>query len=201
MWSPKTGHSTMYNLLIQIYNKDVNTHITSISLEEYEKYKDYTTILLFRNPYERLVSSFRHYIKLQGYNITFHEFVNNYHKYSDDHHVYKQCSDSGYKLFNLIINAKKKVDYILDTKKMFYLHTILSNITGKEIIYKIENVSNDKYKDYNYIDKNNKYIGNIKVNDTYRVLDWKNFYNSDLINKVNHILKEDIIFYDTYLKN
>lgn len=201
IWSPKSGHSTMYNLLIQIYNTDINTHNLSISTEQYEQYKHYTSILLFRNPYERLVSSFRHYIKSQGHNITFEEFIHNYQKYCSDHHVYKQCSDSGYKLFNLIMNNNKKIDYILDTKNLFKLHSILEKISGKKLIYKIENSRNDKYAEYEYTDKNNKYVGNIKVNEIYKILNAKNFYNKHLMNKVQNILKEDIIFYNTYLKH
>ena len=151
-WSPKTGHTAMFNLLSQIYKKKINTHNTEILTPE--KYKNYIIILLFRNPYNRLVSSFRHYIKDKKYNITFNEFVNNFQKYNKDHHVYGQCTETGYEFYKLIIKFKKEDNYIFETSKnLNELYNILSKITGKQLTPLLQNNynnSNDKIKNKKY---------------------------------------------------
>ena len=162
-----------------------------------KNYDNHKIILLYRNPYHRLVSGFiNKYVQKKNKNPfknppncdCFLDFVNIlYHKREliDEGHFSPQTSNIGYDFF---LSLNKKIDIFIDTPNVNYIADLFS---VKHIHKNCSNKNNsDKYTgnipeyllDYNTI-KNHNFN------------DYSKFYNNDIKQLVDKIYKTDFVFF------
>ena len=132
-----------------------------------EKWNSYFIFTFLRNPYDRIVSGWNY---INKYNIPFDKFINiNYNSNSYDYwHVF--MSQSRHIIDN---NGKLRVDYLGKFENMESdLKVILNKIGFKNILHK-------------------PFKKNSKKHDNY-----KRYYNNEIIEKVNILMKEDLNNFD-----
>ena len=204
-----------------IHEKRFSNEFKSISLPE--NYKEYLIIIFFRNPYERLVSSFKEkYIKhtnnrfnfknIHYLDIKFIDFVNDL-----EQNNFKNIDKSH---FNIQIKNNNKLidDKLLDHENIKFFdiknidYNFLETIYKKKLIDEVKNFKGnhtyelklDKlndiklFNDYVYNKPAKKYI-NYKVLDCY-------FYNEDIKNRMYKFYEKDFDFakqfgYNYQIKN
>jgi hypothetical protein len=200
-WSAKCGCShikTIFNYLNNI--ETTHLHVNTYNKLP-EKIEEYTTILITRNPYKRLISGFLDKYKTNGLfrklwkypTITFSQFVNELMKNSyemiDYHHFTPQTSE----MFTInVLNSKSIKCYDIHHIDYSYIETLYNKkipdfilskkfghekkIKGKEIKHPVYNLNMDTYINYD-------------VNINY-------FYNEELQQKVYHFYKQDFLFFE-----
>ena len=183
--------------------------IRKISLPK--NYKKYLIIIFFRNPYERIVSSFKEkYLVKNGMkfkntnylDIIFADFINdlekNKFKNIDKPHFQVQVESENNTLINNKLLEHNNIKFF-DIKNIDY--TFLENIYKKNITdevknfkgnhtYKLKLKTNELFNDYVYDKPYNKYI-NYKLLDCY-------FYNKKIKKQVYNFYKEDFDFAEIF---
>lgn len=215
-WSPKCGCTTLKTIISIYFNINNDEKYKHIHLNEELKkkinvrnknidiYKDYSIVMLIRNPYERLVSGFiNKYVQKKDGKTShfknptncnnFYDFCNillKNPKKIDKHHFEKQTSDNGWYFYNEL--RKPYVKYILDTSNI----NDISKILGLSI-NTIKNNSNNKYS---VKSKRNKlWLMNYEELNKNKKLNYSDFYNNELKNLVYKIYKDDFIFFSNNL--
>ena len=201
-WSPKCGCSHIKKIFWFLQNDKINNIIHTIYDMNNLPYdiENYTTILISRNPYKRIISGFLdkyrkngEFKKLWKYKtITFSMFIDeliqNNWKMIDKHHFTQQTSEN----FDIkILNSKNIKCY--DIKNIDYKY--IENLYNKKIPEIIinskqghERTKKDKnFDDYVYdLDMDIYYDYNVKI---------FYFYNEELKNKIFKFYKNDFNFF------
>lgn len=189
-WTAKTGHSTMHKIIKDNFTPNANKGWQSHTQNIPHDISDFTFILLYRNPIERLVSSF--FMNQVPENISFKEFVLNFDNFKD-HHQTRQAVEPGLSIFK---KSNKKFDYMINTKNLNELPILLEKLTGKNIQKNVgENMlkrtNEDLDIDYFNIKKSN--FNNNKIG----IPKWEKFYNKELKIIAMNSLKLDYEFFES----
>jgi hypothetical protein len=201
-WSAKCGCShikTIFNYLNDIESSTPHTQDTFNKLPE--NIEEYTSIIISRNPYKRIISGFLDKYKKTGKlrklwkhpTITFTQFVNELMKKDyvmiEQHHFNPQTSEA----FNIrILNSKSIKCYDIHHIDYSYFESLYNKkipddilnkkfgherkINPKSINHPVYNLNMDTNVDYN-------------VHTNY-------FYNDDLQKKVYYFYKQDFLFFE-----
>jgi len=203
-WSAKCGCSHIKYIYYFLKNNKLHNKIhTEKDTNNLPKnITKYTTIIICRNPYKRLVSGFLDKYKINGefryqWNhdiITFSMFINELIKNDwhmiNEHHFTPQTTE----YFDKKI-LKSKIIKCYDIENIDY--TFIENLYNKkipdEILYK--KLGHERNKNYEKcIDK---YIYNLYMNEYYDSnIDIKYFYNEELKKLVYEFYKNDFIFFN-----
>ena len=190
-WSPKTGHSTMFKILKDNFSPNSKngwkTHSECIP----SNISDFTFILLYRNPLERLVSSFM--MPQVPQNICFREFILNYAKFNNHHQRPQTKVGPG---IDILKKCNKTFDYTINTKNLNELPVLIEKITKKKIQKNIrENIlkrlSEEQIEDIEYYNIKKS----IFINRNIGIPKWENFYNEELKIMAINNLKSDYDFF------
>jgi len=220
-WSAKCGCSHIKNIYWFYMGKDINK-IENIHLgtDQYlpRDIQNYTTIIVGRNPYKKVVSGFidkigyneqlRQKFKTQNINkhnmitslynkilpFTFScfvdELIKNNWKRIDDHHFTPQTTEK----FNKILFSSKDIK-IYDICNIDYEY--IENLYNKKIPDYVMNSGRNSNNDRIINDKSiNKDVYDLNIDDykDYKV-DIKFFFNEDIKNKVYNYYLNDFIFF------
>lgn len=203
-WSTRTGYSTMYKILKDNFPPNSKngwkTHTQNIP----DNIKDFTFILIYRNPIERAVSSF--FMPQVPDDITFKNFILNFNNF-EDHHQMPQTTGPGFKIFKHY-NQKynKKFDYMINNKNLDELSVLIEKLTGKNIeknirenvIVRTNEVLDIKYFDVKGLDFSSKREdGRVFQKGKIPVPGWKNFYDQELETIARRKLKSDYDFFES----
>ena len=206
-WSAKCGCSHIKRIFMflnsnSIINNDIHEKANKFIFNKLPNdIENYTTIIISRNPYKRIISGFldkykigggfRHLWKY-GY-ITFSMFVNelkkNDWKMIEKHHFTPQTSED----FNKkILNSKCIKFYDIENIDYTYIETLYNKKIPEIILQKKEGHERKEYS--KIIDK---YVYDLYLK-TYLncKVDTKYFYNEELKNKVYNFYKNDFIFFN-----
>lgn len=205
-WSAKSGCSHIKKIFWYLQNNNIDN---KIHIKEEYSYilpndiKNYITILIIRNPYERLISGFLGKFKLNGFcrnkwkypECTFSKFIdefiiNSNYKKIDEHHFTPQLSEN---FDNKIINSKNLIIYDINNINYKYIENIYNKIIPESLIKfrgGHENKNYNIFKDY-------VYNLNIDSYSQYKV-PLKYYYNEELKNKVYNFYINDFLFFKKY---
>jgi hypothetical protein len=202
-WSAKCGCSHIKSIFWFLQNNNINNKIHTIKEDNSlpNDIENYTTIVISRNPYKRIISGFLDkYNKQNGQlrkfwkydTITFSMFIdellNKTWKMVDYHHFTPQTSQK----FNMKLLKSKYIKFY-DIENIDYDY--IENLYNKKIP---EIVLNKKYGHERKIYDNNfnKYVYDIDMDEYYFFnVDMKYFYNEEIKNKVYNFYKNDFIFF------
>jgi hypothetical protein len=192
-WSPKTGHSTMFKILKDTFSPNSKSGWETHSKNVPSNINDFTFILLYRDPLERLVSSF--FMPQVPQNICFREFVLNYTKFQDHH----QCPQTkGGQGINIFKKYNKTFDYTINTKNLNELPVLIEKLTGKTIQKNIrenmlKRISDEQIQDIEYYNIKKSNFNQDKL----CIPKWENFYNEELKIMAINNLKSDYDFFES----
>ena len=192
-WSPKTGHSTMLKILQYNFIPNTNNGWETHSQNIPNDISDFIFILLYRNPIERLVSSF--FMPQVSNDLSFEDFVLNFKNFQNHH----QCpqTESGYGL-NIFKKYNKKFDYMINTKNLNELPVLIEKLTGK-IIQKnirentIKRISEEEIQNIDYYNIKKSVFNEKKIG----IPNWEKFYNEKLKIISKNMLKNDYDFFES----
>jgi hypothetical protein len=202
-WSAKCGCSHIKRIFYFLKNKKENSVIHGD--KDYSKLprdiEKYTTIIISRNPYERIVSgfldkykpsgSFRHLWKHDD--ITFAKFVEELGKghwnMIEKHHFTPQTTEN----FNKSIMLSKCIK-CYDIKNIDYKYIEeLYNINIPERVL----TKREGHERKNYSESIAHAVFDLEMTDYYDSnVNFKYFYNEDLKNKIYNFYKNDFIFFN-----
>lgn len=203
-WSPKTGHSSMFKILKDNFSPNTKNGWETHSKNVPSNINDFIFILLYRDPLERLVSSF--FMPQVPQNICFREFVLNYTKFQDHH----QCPQTkGGPGINIFKKCNKTFDYTINTKNLNELPVLIEKLTGKKIQKNIrenmlKRISDEQIQDIEYYNINKSNFNIKKSYDTKKsnfnqdklcIPKWEKFYNEELKIMAINNLKSDYDFF------
>jgi hypothetical protein len=202
-WSAKCGCSHIKNIFYFLQNdktdnlihtnKDYNNTLPN----DIEKY---TTIIICRNPYKRIVSGFLDKYRIGGefrhlwkYNtVTFSKFVyelekNNY-RMVEKHHFTPQTSEN----FNIKMLKSKSIKfYDIENIDYNYIENLYNKKIPEEVLKK--NFGNERGKYTTTIDK---YVYDLPMIMYYNSnVNFKYFYNENLRNRILKFYKNDFAFF------
>jgi hypothetical protein len=206
-WSAKCGCSLIKKIFWFLINGNENNQIHTD--KDYNNLPDditnYTTILIIRNPYERIISGF-----LDKYNsergplrklwkhddITFSTFVDELIKNDwimiDKHHFTQQTTEFFDK--NKILKSKSLKIYDIKNIDYKYIETLYNKKISEYVLnYKMGH-ERQKYNDTFDI---NVFDLDMDIYYNYNV-PIKNFYNQEIKNKVYEFYKNDFLFFKEY---
>ena len=206
LWSPKCGCSSLKDILHRYYKIEYidNPHGTSLDKKLKNKilaenYDNHKIILLYRNPYHRLVSGFiNKYVQKNNKKPLenppdcdcFLDFVNIlYHnpELIETHHFSPQTSNIGYDFF---LSLNKKIDIFIDTPNVNYIADILS----VKHTHKNGSYCNNKSIDI-YTGNIPEYLLDYNTIKNHQFYDYSKFYNNDIKQLVDKIYKTDLVFF------
>ena len=201
-WSAKCGCSHIKRIFYFLINNKIdNTIHTSNDCNKLpDDITNYTTIIISRNPYKRIISGFLDKYSIKGQFIhlwknefiTFSEFINelvkNDWKMVENHHFTPQTTEE----FNKKILLSKCLKcYDIENIDYNYIEELYNIKIPEEILHKKEGHERKK----NNVSYNN-YVYDLKMMEYYYYdVDLKYFYNHKLQNKVFHFYKNDFIFF------
>ncbi len=200
-WSAKCGCSHIKTIFC--FLNDINTnncHINTYAPLP-KNIEEYSTILISRNPYKRIISGFLEKYKRNGTlrhlwkypTITFSQFVNevikNNYAMIDYHHFTPQTSEA----FHLnLLNSKSLQCYDIHHIDYSYIECLYAKKIPVDVLNKkfgheqkifpttmkhpVYHLTMDRYKDYN--------------------VDTNYFYNDDIQKKVYEFYKQDFLFFE-----
>ena len=204
-WSAKCGCSHIKNIFYFLKNKKIDNKIHT--LDDYNSLPDdienYTSIIISRNPYKRLVSGFLDKYKLGGqlrylwkYDIiTFSKFIEELCKNDwnmiENHHFTPQTSEN----FDKKIMLSKSIKcYDIENIDYGYIEQLYGMKIPDVVLNKKEGherVKNDKnFDDYVY-DLGMSRYHDFNVNTKY-------FYNTELKKKVYNFYRNDFKFFENF---
>lgn len=162
----------------------------------------YTTIIVSRNPYERLVSGFLDKYKIDGAfrykwpskNIKFSDFVNKLgnEKYVENHHFTPQTSES----FDEKI-LESKIIKCYDIKNIDY--EFIGKLYNKKIPKEIIDFRGDHSRKSKNKDFDNRYLYDLNMEDYFdSKVKYKYFYNDHIKQQVFNFYKKDFTFFKKF---
>jgi len=204
-WSAKCGCSHIKKIywFLLTNNQEHKIHFK----DEREKNKlpdnieEYTTILIIRNPYERLVSGFLDKYKKEGEfrymwktnsSLTFLNFIDellkNNWKVIQNHHFLNQTNEQ----FNKEKIFKSKELKIYDLKNIDYKY--IENLYQTKIPQNVLDYKGDHIKKTVVPFENHVYDYDLEIYDDYKI-SYEYFYNEEIKNKVYNYYKNDFNFF------
>jgi hypothetical protein len=203
-WSAKCGCSHLKKIVYFLITNNINSiiHTSADMCKLPIDIENYTTILIIRNPYVRLVSGFLNKYNTFGVfrnrwkyeKIVFFKFVdellNNNWNMIDRHHFTPQTTED----FNEHIISRSKILKIYDLNNIDYIY--IQELYNKEIpdtLLKFRGgherkLSSKTFRDYVYnMDMMEYYNYNVHINQ---------FYNTELQNKVYNFYINDFIYFE-----
>jgi hypothetical protein len=202
-WSAKCGCTHIKNMCNYLQNGNTNDNNMNYHLPLPYNMEEYITILIIRNPYNRIISGF-----LDKYNrhgefshlwknkpLTFNNFIDELIKLEwimiDHHHFTLQTSE--YFNENLILKSKKLIVYDINNINYNYI----SYLYNKEIPQEIINFKGPHYRKTIKKFTTFQYIYDNDLHD-YHQYDFplKYFFNDDIKNKIIKFYLNDFIFFN-----
>lgn len=200
-WTPKCGCSHIKKMFGYLRTDNINSkiHIPSENGHLPNNMDNYTTILIIRNPYEKVISgfldkynpngSFRH--KWTNNNLVFSKFVDELviknWNLIDKHHFLPQVAEH----FNKSNILKSKYLKIYDIKNIDYSY--IEKLYNKKIPEFVLNYKGGHERNATNILE--EYVYDLDINLYYKNnVPLKYFYNEDIKNKVSNFYKDDILF-------
>lgn len=202
-WSPKCGCSHIIRLFWFLKNnvEDRKIHTSDDRNKLPSDIENYTTIIISRSPYKRIVSGFLDKYKKTGEfrrcwkhdNLTFSMFVDelikpNWKMINEHHFIPQTAQDFNTKIF------KSKSLYFYDIENINYNH--IEKLYNKKIP---ENVMGKKegHERVKFEETLDSDVYNLDI-DTYNHcnVDLKYFYNKEIQNKIFKFYKRDFIFFN-----
>ena len=205
-WSAKCGCSHIKKIFWFLQNNKTDNKIhtnkdTSILPNDIE---NYTTILIIRNPYERIISGFLNKYNINGplrnlwksKIITFSQFtdelIKNKWEKIDKHHFTPQTTELFDK--NIILKSKSLKIYDIKNIDYKYIEELYNTKIPEELL---EFKGGHERKTFNKSFKN--YIYDLDIMEYYNYnVDKKYFYNDDIKNKIYNFYINDFIFFKEY---
>ena len=204
-WSAKCGCSHIKNIFYFLKNKKIDNKIHT--LDDYNSLPDdienYTSIIISRNPYKRLISGFLDKYKINGdlrylwkYDtITFSKFIEELVKNDwdmiDKHHFTPQTSE---KFDEKIMLSKCIICYDIENINYSYIEQLYGMQIPDIVLNKKEgherNLNNSHFDNYVY-DLDMSIYHSFNINTNY-------FYNTELKNKVYSFYKNDFNFFEHF---
>lgn len=202
-WSPKSG-CTHIKKIYHYLTKSINTHSVHLNSDYKNELPadmhNYTTIIVIRNPYERLVSGFldryrptnnTRNMKWKAKVITFELFVNELIKENwvaiDKHHFSSQLSD---KFSERILNSKEL--YVYDLNNIDY--EFIGNLYNTQIPREIIEYRGNHVRRQTVMYEEPVYNLDMPVYFNYKV-PVHYFYNEEIKSKVYNYFKKDFEFF------
>ena len=205
-WSAKCGCSHIKKIFwyLQNDNEDNTIHRVRDRQPLPKNIKDYTIILIIRNPYERIISGFLDKYKENGSFrrlwkhkiITFSTFIDELIKDDyimiDKHHFTPQTTE----LFDKELIYKSKCIKVFDIKNVDYDY--IEKIYNKKIPESLlQFKGGHEKKDYDKILETPIYDLPIKLYTEYNI-PIQYFYNEDVLTKIYNFYKNDFIFFKEF---
>lgn len=208
-WSAKCGCSHIKKIFYYLNNQDYSNDKLHRCYNSKlpSNINEYTTFIIVRNPYQRIVSGFiEKYNPDNGTlnkrwgnnnNLTFKNFVDEIIKNTwqkiEHHHFSPQTSEG----FNYNIISKSKNLYVYDIKNINYekISSIYNMNIPNELISFRGNHSRKTTKNNIF----NSNIYNMKLQEIYEYdIDYSLFYNEEIKTKIYSFFKKDFIFCNLY---
>jgi hypothetical protein len=201
-WSAKCGCSHIKNIFYFLQNDKIDNVIhTSKDWNVLpDDIENYTTIVISRNPYKRIISGFLDKYRIGGqfrrlwkYNtVTFSKFVSELekrdYKMIEKHHFTPQTSEK----FNIKMLKSKCIKfYDIENIDYNYIENLYDKKIPEEVLQK--KFGNERVKYGTTIDK---YVYNLPMK-TYANsnVNFKYFYNENLRNRILKFYKNDFAFF------
>lgn len=201
-WSAKCGCSHIKNIYWFLQTNNINNVIHSANDMNNlpDDIENYTSILIIRNPYKRIVSGFLdkyrkngEFRKLWKYNnITFSMFVNELEKGNwemiDRRHFTPQTTES----FDIKVLKSKSIKlYDLENIDYNYIEKLYNKKIPEVVLHKKQGHERDQFN------KNvDSYVYNVNIDEYYLSnVAIKYFYSQELKNKILKIYKNDFMFF------
>lgn len=201
-WSAKCGCSHIKYIFwfLQNNNVDNQIHTTKDYNSLPNDIEKYTTIMISRNPYKRIISGFLDKYRIGGefrdlwkYNtITFSMFVSelekNKYEMIDEHHFAPQTSGD----FNIKILKSRCIKcYDIENIDYNYIEKLYNKKIPEDVLYK--KAGHERVKYDVTIDK---YVYNSNIDQYYKCnINNKYFYNENLKNRILKFYKNDFAFF------
>lgn len=229
LWSAKCGCTSLKMILNKYYNYvpkpihggelDKNYQIFDIqgrqlneSPEIQFKFKTYKICLLYRNPYDRLVSGFINkyvdnypmYKTSTEWN-TFEDFVNilyNNPEEIDFHHFTKQTSEIGWYFYKKTNKPKITLFYSVNEVNNICNLLDIPIFDPRQLFLSDFPIKYQKKRNNRILYNDNTSLYNIPHNQLkqiikkYKFNNYQLFYNDNITTMVNHIYKDDFIFFN-----
>jgi hypothetical protein len=207
-WSAKCGCSHIKSIYLFLQNDKINPihgkwAKGNLSDEILNSIENYTTIIICRNPYKRLVSGFLDKYRINGEfrhrwpdkNINFNKFVNRLGnwKFIEKHHFTPQTTENfNYKIMN------SKIIKLFDIENIDYNY--IEELYNKKIPTKLIKFKGGHTRDKMKLDSNiQKNVYDLDTKEYYNSkVEVKYFYNDELKQKVYEFYKKDFLFFNKY---
>jgi len=204
-WSFKCGCSHVKRIYWFLFNNTGNKlkHVEEEKNKLPDNIEEYTTILIIRNPYERLVSGFLDKYKMGGYfrpmwkknsSLTFLNFVeelliNNWDVIKNDHFILQTDEEFNKEKIKLFKSKELKIYDLKNIDYNFIENLYQKKIPEQYINYKGNNIRKAviPFENHVYNLELDKYID-------YKIA-YEYFYNEEIKNKVYNYYKNDFDFF------
>jgi hypothetical protein len=202
-WSAKCGCSHIKRIFYFLINNKIDNtiHTDNDRNKLPDDIMNYTTIIISRNPYERLISGFLHSYFINGdfrhlwkYKfITFSKFIDelvkNDWKMIENHHFTPQTTEN---FDEKILMSKCVKCYDIKNIDYNYIEELYNIKIPETLLHKKEGHERKKYE-LSY----NNYVYDLRMMVYYNFnVDIKYFYNEKLKNKVFNFYKNDFDFFN-----
>jgi hypothetical protein len=200
-WSAKCGFSHIINIYRFLRDNSIDIRTNNIVNILPNDIENYTTIIITRNPYKRIISGFLDKYRIGGQyrhlwkydDITFSIFVDELVKNNwaiIDHHHFTPQTTEGFDM--KILNSKCLKFYDIEKIDYNYIENLYNTIIPESVLHKKEG-----HERGNYNISIDKYVYDLNMDEyLYYNVDIKYFYNEELKNKIFEFYKNDFIFFN-----
>ena len=204
-WSPKCGCTHIKKIFLYLKHNKIIDEVHNMHDSLPYDIRNYITIIIIRNPYERLVSGFIDKYKIGGEyrhkwkftrkhdNLTFDNFVNTLIRgrwnMIEQHHFTPQTTEEFDK--NKLLKSKKLIIYDIKNIDYRYLEELYNTKIPETLIdFKGTHIRKVYDKDFN------QPVYNLAIEDYYDYnVTLDKFYNIDIKNKVKMFYEKDFQFF------
>lgn len=203
-WSAKCGCSHIKSIFWYFQNglikNKIHTHKDMMHLPD--DIENFTSIIIVRNPFQRLVSGFLNKYSLSGEyrckwktrTISFADFVEDLIREKwdtvDRHHFDKQTSEH----FDRTKLLQSKIIKCYDLPHIDY--SFIESLFGKEIPDAVLNKKFGHERDISKPNWPNEYVYDVEMNEYFHYnVEYKYFFNSEMKEKLKEFYKDDFDFF------
>lgn len=207
-WSAKCGCTHVKKLFYYLQNNENQKLHTQNDINSLPKnINEYTTILIVRNPYERILSGFLDKYQINGefrkkwrykkltFSLFINELVSNKYRMIDTHHFIPQTQEHFNK--SELLRSKKLIIY--DINNINY--DFIEKIYNKKIPEHILNFKGEHIRKYKEENSNFDKVYDLEMSEYF---DYKisidKFYNTELRDKVYNFYIDDFNFFKEHKK-
>ena len=152
---------------------------------------NYKIIQITRNPYDRIISAWKHHNTEPTYKINLGELVKKLNKI---HHFLPFQCDSFYE--NFYGSIKRKLHSFKNNNwggiRFWYLQNWWNDINANVTYFKLEDLTTDNLMLSKFININLVPLPHIRPQDTLRNIDYKEYFSDEIKNIIDDIYKIDI---------